>query len=137
MLELKLYQTRVLDELRTFLTELILLPPSRHRIQYAYMSQTPEEAGRYKPIPGLEQVPFICIKVPTGGGKTLLASYSINELSENYILDKNGKGLVMWFVPSDAIRTQTIEALKNKNHPYRELLDAKFDNKIKISLRRL
>ncbi|WP_333655030.1 DEAD/DEAH box helicase [Dissulfurispira sp.] len=45
---------------------------------------------------------------------------------------KDYKGLVMWFVPSDAIRTQTLNALKDKTHPYRFAIDEYFDNKVVV-----
>ncbi|HKC79519.1 MAG TPA: DEAD/DEAH box helicase family protein, partial [Nitrosopumilaceae archaeon] len=38
----------------------------------------------------------------------------------------------MWFVPSDAIRTQTLLNLQDKNHPYREVLDSRFGNNVKV-----
>ena len=32
--------------------------------------------------------------------------------------------LVLWLVPSNAIRNQTLEALNNREHPYRKALEA-------------
>ena len=39
---------------------------------------------------------------------------------------------MLWLVPTNAIKTQTINALRNRNHPYREVLDKKFSNNILI-----
>ncbi len=132
MLELKSYQQRALDELSNYLTNVNSLNRGSRGIRLAYVDQVGDEVGRYKPISGLEDVPFVCIKIPTGGGKTLVAANSLSVIHENYVPDKNGKGLVLWFVPSDAIRSQTLKTLNDRNHPYRELLDAKFDNKVAI-----
>src|SRR5437764_281129 len=109
MLELKSYQQRALDELSNYLTNVNILKRGARGIRLAFVDQVGEEAGRYKPINGLEDVPFVCIKIPTGGGKTLVAANSLSVIHENYVQDKNGKGLVLWFVPSDAIRSQTLK----------------------------
>ncbi|MFB7160463.1 DEAD/DEAH box helicase, partial [Lysinibacillus sp. NPDC056232] len=71
-------------------------------------------------------VPHICLRVPTGGGKTLIAANAINVIAEN--LQKNKNNLVVWFVPSSAILTQTIDSLKNGNSIYREHLQKYYDS---------
>lgn len=131
MLKLKPYQQRTLDELKNFLINASTLRGERG-VRLAYLDQVGDEERHYKPISGLEQVPFVCIRIPTGGGKTLVASHSVNTIIENYLQDKNGKGLVMWLVPSDAIRSQTLKSLRDRNHPYREVLDEKFGNNVKV-----
>lgn len=68
-----------------------------------------------------EPLPDIYLKVPTGGGKTLLACHSIDLIQKTYL--KKQSGLVLWIVPSTQIYRQTISALKNREHPYRQLLD--------------
>jgi type III restriction enzyme len=65
--------------------------------------------------------PHFCLKLPTGGGKTLMATYAI-ELFLKHIR-KKPTGLVLWVVPSEQIFSQTLDALKNRSHPYREKLD--------------
>ena len=77
-------------------------------------------------------VPFVCIKIPTGGGKTLVGCHMLNSIYDRFSRGKNQKGLVLWLVPTDAIRTQTLHALRNREHPYRETLDQNFSNNIKI-----
>src|SRR5438552_10699847 len=131
MLKLKSYQQRTLDELQEFLINAATLKGERG-IRLAYLDQVGDEERHYKPIQGIEQAPYLCIKIPTGGGKTLVASHTLPVILENYLQDKNGKGLVMWFVPSDAIRTQTLLNLQDKNHPYREVLDSRFGNNVKV-----
>ena len=65
-------------------------------------------------------VPNVCLQVPTGGGKTLLAAHAIERILR--IADSTTTGLVLWLVPSDAILKQTYAALNNRNHPYRVAL---------------
>src|SRR3989338_1390712 len=122
MLKLKSYQQRTLKELKDFLINAYTLKGERG-IRLAYLDQVGDEERHYKPIPELEQSPYICVKIPTAGGKTLVASHALQVILENYLQDKNGKGLVMWFVPSEAIRSQTLKNLRDRNHPYREVID--------------
>ncbi len=61
------------------------------------------------------------IKVPTGGGKTLLAVEAIREYQTRFA--KKPHGLVVWIVPSETIYTQTIRQLKDKSHHLRQLID--------------
>lgn len=68
-----------------------------------------------------EPLPDIYLKVPTGGGKTLMACHSIDLIQKTYL--KKQTGLVLWIVPTTQIYRQTISALKNREHPYRQLLD--------------
>lgn len=131
MLELKSYQQKSLDVLKEFLSNASTLKGERG-IRLAYLDQLGDDARAYKPIDGLESCPYVCIKIPTGGGKTLVAAESLKVIQDNYLQDKNGVGLVMWYVPSDAIRTQTLENLRNRNHPYREQLDLEFNNCVKV-----
>ena len=61
-------------------------------------------------------IPHICFKVPTGGGKTLLAAAALERLNRQ-------TGLTLWVVPSKAIYDQTKAALWNREHPYRQMLE--------------
>ncbi len=61
-------------------------------------------------------IPHICFKVPTGGGKTLLAASALEQLHRQ-------RGLTLWVVPTKAIFDQTKAALWNKEHPYRKVLE--------------
>ena len=40
--------------------------------------------------------------------------------------------MVLWLVPSNTIRLQTAEALKNARHPYRQALDEAFDGRVRV-----
>ena len=68
-----------------------------------------------------ELLPSFCLKIPTGGGKTLLATRVI-DLANRHIR-RSRRGLVLWIVPTTQIYNQTLNALKDRDHPYRQQLD--------------
>ncbi len=74
--------------------------------------------------------PNFCLKIPTGGGKTLMATYAVEMYLEH--LRKQKTGFVLWVVPSEQIYSQTLSALKDRSHPYRERLDAVSGHRVKI-----
>ena len=63
-----------------------------------------------------EPVPHVCLKVPTGGGKTLLGVAALERI-------KQDTGFVLWLVPTRAIYEQTLKAFRTREHPYRQLLE--------------
>ncbi|MBI4646882.1 MAG: DEAD/DEAH box helicase family protein [Bacteroidia bacterium] len=65
--------------------------------------------------------PRIIIKVPTGGGKTLLAVEAIREYQN--LFAQRRTGLVVWIVPSETIYSQTVQKIRDKGNPLRQLLD--------------
>ncbi|WP_287221357.1 DEAD/DEAH box helicase family protein [Mesorhizobium sp.] len=66
-------------------------------------------------------VPNVCLKVPTGGGKTLLAAHAVELLQVDWL--RRQTGLALWIVPSQAIYAQTLAALKDRGNPLRQVLD--------------
>lgn len=72
-----------------------------------------------------EPIPHVCLKVPTGGGKTLLGVEAVRRL-------KLGKGFLLWLVPTKAIYTQTWDAFRNREHPYRQSLDRASGGRVKL-----
>ena len=70
-------------------------------------------------------IPHICFKVPTGGGKTLLAASALERLHRQ-------RGLTLWIVPSKAIYAQTKAALWDKQHPYRKMLERASAGQVKM-----
>lgn len=68
-----------------------------------------------------DYLPNFCLKVPTGGGKTLLATKTLDHIQNQYMNKKNG--FVLWIVPTNQIYRQTVEALRDRDHPYRQALD--------------
>lgn len=65
-------------------------------------------------------VPQVCIRIPTGGGKTLMAAHAIDRAARFYV--GTSTPVVLWLVPTNMIRTQTRDALLTPGHPYREAL---------------
>jgi len=65
-------------------------------------------------------MPFVCLRVPTGGGKTVIGARAIKVVRDE-LLDTEHP-LVLWLVPSDPIRLQTLKAMQDRKHPLRETL---------------
>ncbi len=75
-----------------------------------------------KPKTGLgDEYARIVLKIPTGGGKTLLAVEAIREYQNLFAQRKNG--LIVWIVPSETIYSQTVQKLRDKSNHLRQLLD--------------
>jgi type III restriction enzyme len=75
-------------------------------------------------------VPNAVLKVPTGGGKTWLAVSAVSRIMGRY-LDCN-TGFVLWIVPNEAIYTQTLKHLKDRQHAYRQALDRAAAGRVRI-----
>ena len=130
---LKEYQKRTLATVRSFLERLAMWREKDR----AARSQDPEwgfdwverawsrtVAGRpYHPRRnGLgERLPAFCLKIPTGGGKTLVATRVIDLVNAHF--RQSRRSLVLWIVPTTQIYNQTLKALKDRDHPYRQQLD--------------
>ena len=122
-MQLKKYQERSLETLRNFLIETNKVGPS-----YSFMGITEKP---YKKDFFVD-APFICIKIPTGGGKTLVACHAIKEIIDITLKNKMERGIVLWFVPTEAIKSQTLRKLNDRNDAHRKVLDEYFDNGVKI-----
>lgn len=127
-MELKKYQQKAIDELRSYLLETKKYNTEKSA-GVAFMVRADKT---YNWVPELGRSPFVCVKVPTGGGKTLIAAHTVGAIFKDYLGERNDRGLVMWFVPSDAIKTQTLENLRNRNHSYREVLDQRFNGAVNV-----
>lgn len=84
----------------------------------------------YSPLAGIPEVPSVCLRLPTGGGKTILGAYAVGAAAESYL--EREFPLVLWLVPSDAIRTQTRKALADPDHPYRLALGKAFGGRVRV-----
>ena len=73
-----------------------------------------------------EPIPHVCMKIPTGGGKTLLGVAALERLKQG------DTGFVLWIVPTKAIYQQTIAAFKHREHPYRVMLERASGGKVKL-----
>lgn len=87
-------------------------------------SCSPRIAGDGQPVPN------VTLKVPTGGGKTYLACAALSRVFGRYV-GKN-TGMVLWIVPNEAIYSQTLKALRDRDHVYRQTLDRAAANRVRI-----
>ena len=95
------------------------LPKSRAGVPF---SPRTDGAGR--------SVPSVTLKIPTGGGKTLLAAQAVSRIMSKWL--RANHGFVLWIAPNESIYTQTHKALNNREHPYRQILDRAAAGRVKI-----
>jgi type III restriction enzyme len=158
-MELKDFQQSVLDTLNAYLDELRAQQTKADKIRKANQSETDPELVRPIPdfaqlawermkeqgrLPGFRasipysgrkdgmnnDVPNVCLKIPTGGGKTLLAAHSTSHIMSRYL--RRNHGFILWIVPNEAIYSQTKKHLTNREHPYRQTLDRAAAGRVKI-----
>ena len=116
----KTYQSQVLESVETYFKACHELPsPS-----IAFTATTERLWGRgntYNPLSGFPaDMPYFCLRVPTGGGKTWLAAKSV-ALANTHLL-RSEHSVILWLVPSRPIREQTLRALRDRQHPYHTAL---------------
>lgn len=135
-MQLKSFQERVLRDMRAYLARLATERDRRYDalqqtdpgiVQVARVYDFPSRAwevkASYRSVQtgDGEPVPDVTVKVPTGGGKTLIACHAIGEVQRLFL--RNVRGLVVWIVPSTQIYRQTLSALRERDHPYRVALE--------------
>ncbi|MDP3997629.1 MAG: DEAD/DEAH box helicase family protein [bacterium] len=123
-MELKEYQQRSLATVKQYL-DLLAEERGDGNVRHASMDAW-NALGIKQPYRerqnGLgKDLPNFCLKVPTGGGKTLLAVKTLDLINTTY--RKKRTGLVLWVVPTTQIYRQTLRALNTRDHPYRQHLD--------------
>lgn len=137
MLELKQYQERALRALSEFFAEVrrfeqarpqlaaLLGGPERvdpARMAFEVMTERVfERRLHYRHVAELPGLPYVCIRIPTGGGKTLVAAHAAGRAARELV--QTDRPVVLWLVPSNPIREQTLAALHNPAHPYRRALE--------------
>ncbi|WP_106640872.1 DEAD/DEAH box helicase family protein [Allosphingosinicella vermicomposti] len=95
------------------------LPKSR-----AHLGYCPRITGHGQPVPN------VTMKVPTGGGKTYLACAALSRIFGRYLATNTG--FVLWIVPNEAIYAQTLKALNDRQHAYRQTLDRAAAGRVRI-----
>lgn len=128
-MELKSYQNRVLSDIEAYLGAL-MVSTGVYSAWTQYWTDRGCDIGFPAYCDDLKGVPNVCIKVPTGGGKTLLAAASIKAIFNCLPLGRTK--FVVWLVPSDAILTQTVANLSNPYHPYRQRLNRDFGGRVNV-----
>jgi type III restriction enzyme len=122
-LDLKEYQKAALDRFRIYLRDC-----NNDGCNVAYYKATNLP---YRDAPVIAQgTPYVCLRVPTGGGKTIMAAHSVGIAAQEYLQAANP--MVLWLVPSTPILEQTVAALKNPEHPYRAALAKDFGRNVSI-----
>lgn len=128
-MELKEYQQKALDQIKIYLQHLSewqKTAQNNPKLEYDFTVKAWEKANvgrayRSRKNGIGEYLPNFCLKIPTGGGKTLLAVRAIDLINSVYL--KKRTGLILWVVPTHQIYKQTIQSLKNREHYYRQYLD--------------
>ncbi len=116
----KEYQQRTLAALSDYLTQAREIGAKK-----AFVMQTERP---YKAVPQLPGLPYVCLRVPTGGGKTVLACHAVALALRDFL--RQERSVVLWLVPTNTIKDQTLNALRDRRHPYRQVLDATLEGKV-------
>ena len=130
-MELKQYQREVINDLNCFLDDI----KSEENLSKAYEKYWNDKNVRvgFNGVPpykdNFKDIPNICFKVPTGGGKTFIACNSLNPIINKLEIENK---IILWLVPSDSILQQTLSALKDTRHPYRKKLNIDFNNNVQV-----
>ena len=131
---LKDYQQRVVDEVSRYLQAVL-----RHRAggnaRHASLDAWRDlRLGDYhERTNGLgEDYPNFTIKMPTGGGKTVVATEILGAVYQTILQDRNGAGLVLWVVPSNQIYRDTLRRLSDRNDWYRIMLEHAVSRRIEV-----
>lgn len=135
---LKRYQERVIREVAIFLRALAAQQAAGNK--HASLDAW-DDAKKAFDLPGAyhsrknglnKDLPTFCVKVPTGGGKTLIATQVLGTIYETILKSRNGTGLVLWVVPSDQIYKDTLKRLRDRRDYYRESLEFAVSRRIEI-----
>lgn len=116
LMDRKAYQQETLATLERFATRARAVGP-----HLAFAETAPHEPAYLDQGFGL--TPYVCLRLPTGGGKSVLGADAIPLLRRSVEQDYP---LTLWLVPSKAILEQTAATLRDPQHPYRERLNAQF-----------
>jgi type III restriction enzyme len=120
MPELKIYQQKALDTLRDYCRECC-----RTDAELAFFEMTRRKYERglsYNTVKELPGLPYVCIRIPTGGGKTLVGCHTVGVAAKELL--HAYRCVVLWLVPSNAIKDQTLKALRDRKHFYRQALES-------------
>lgn len=135
-MELKSYQRKVIENLEEYLGYVQVHRPN---LQKAFNQYWEDKIGAYNPLDGtgmesykntVPNAAHVCIKVPTAGGKTFIAVNALHTIFSAY--DSAKPKAVIWLVPWSNLLQQTVNALSNPDHPYRQKLNSLFNHRVEI-----
>ena len=129
---LKTYQSQALDSLRRFLTG--ARGDASLNNAWAAEMRTQDQPAAVQALPyrsdPFGDVPCVCLRIPTGGGKTLLAAHAIPLIGREW--RAADFPVALWLVPSTTIRDQTLRALQTAGHPYRAALESAYGQALTV-----
>ena len=120
---LKSYQLETLATLRRYLEKTVELGDADTAF-YAITKRS------YVPPPSLPGLPYVCLRVPTGGGKTVLAAHTVAIAADSFL--RTDTPTVLWLVPSQTIREQTLASLQDRANPNRRALADRFGENVRV-----
>lgn len=136
-MELKNYQQRVLKNLRDYVRRYAACGDARQAYGEYLMADGISDAGgnrAYHNVLGANGdgtvVPKVCVKVPTGGGKTFIATNAVSVIADE--LNESRNGVVVWLVPRKEILRQTLAKFRNPDDPLRIALDRDFAHRVEV-----
>jgi type III restriction enzyme len=114
-LQLKEYQQESLDAIGRF-CDAVRGAVGRNAVRPVHDAYYTETGRDFIQVPQLPNVPYVCLRVPTGGGKTLIAAHAVGVIAKR--LGHLDRPLCLWVTPSTTIRDQTLRGLQDESHPY-------------------
>ena len=131
-MELKNYQKSVMRDLSTYIS--ILNDDNDLNKAWRHYWREQDIAVGLGGVPAYQNaiagVPHVCMKVPTGGGKTFMACSAVKRIFDE--MPQGKPKMVVWLVPSDPILVQTTKNLMDIDHPYRQRLNADFAGRVGV-----
>ena len=133
-MELKNFQKRVLEEAKAYLQALEEYQGKDDSCpSYAAWKRAgPPRIFHPRQNKLGKDLPTICIKVPTGGGKTLLATQILGTIYQTILKARRGTGLALWVVPSDQIYKDTLRRMRDQSDFYNESLRHALSQRVEI-----
>ena len=130
-MELKDYQADVLTDLAKYLETLLECKGHLPNAFTKFWKDRGVLNQAYKN--NIKEVPHVCVKVPTAGGKTFIAVNALDRIFSAFAeYNPTRPKFVVWLVPSLTILEQTVKNLSNIDHPYRQRLNDLFNGRVQI-----
>jgi len=129
MVDLKQYQERTLEALSAYFDACVRMGDA----DIAFYSTTRATLGRsipYTSVQELPGLPYVCVRLPTGGGKTIVGCHAVGVAMKHLL--RVEKPVILWLVPSNTIREQTLRALRDSQHSYRQAVERSTGSSISV-----